>query len=80
MTEIFFECYSAPSLAFGIDSLFSYKYNKGTTGLVVSSSHTSTHLIPVIRSKAVMSKRHTFELGRRSRSGVPYEASTTEIP
>lgn len=55
MTEIVFECYSAPSLAFGIDSLFSYKYNNGTTGLVVSSSHTSTHLIPVIRSKAVMS-------------------------
>ena len=55
MTEIMFECYSVPSLAFGIDSLFSYKYNKGTNGLVVSSSHTSTHLIPVIRSKAIMS-------------------------
>lgn len=55
MTEIMFECYSAPSLAFGIDSLFSYKYNKGTSGLVVSSSHTSTHLIPVIHSKSIMS-------------------------
>ena len=55
MTEIIFECYSAPSLAFGIDSLFSFKYNNGTSGLVVSSSHTSTHLIPVLRSKAVMS-------------------------
>ena len=55
MTEIIFECYSAPSLAFGIDSLFSYKYNKGKSGLVLSSSHTSTHLIPVIDSKAMMS-------------------------
>ena len=55
MTEIMFECYSAPSLAFGIDSLYSYKYNKGHNGIVLSSSHTSTHVIPVINSKAVMS-------------------------
>ena len=55
MTEILFECYSATSLAYGIDSLFSYKYNKGTSGLIISSSHTSTHLIPVLKSKAIMS-------------------------
>lgn len=55
MTELLFECYSATSLAYGIDSLFSYKYNKGVTGLIVSSSHTSTHLIPVLNSKAMMS-------------------------
>lgn len=55
MTELLFECYSATSLAYGIDSLFSYKYNKGVTGLIVSSSHTSTHLIPILNSKAIMS-------------------------
>lgn len=55
MTELMFECYSATSLAYGIDSLFSYKYNKGVTGLIVSSSHTSTHLIPMLSSKAIMS-------------------------
>ena len=55
MTELLFECYSAPSLAYGIDSLFSFKFNKGHTGLVLSSSHTSTHLIPVINSKPSMS-------------------------
>ena len=55
MTELLFECYSAPSVAYGIDSLFSYKYNKGTSGLVIASSHSSTHVIPVLESKAVMS-------------------------
>lgn len=54
MTEIIFEAYSAPSLAFGIDSLFSYDYNNGKTGLVVSSSHSSTHVIPVLNSKAML--------------------------
>lgn len=70
MTEIVFECYSAPSLAFGIDSLFSFKYNNGTNGLVVSSSHTSTHLIPVLRSKAVMSSVTRLNWG--GAQGVEY--------
>ncbi|KAH6895392.1 actin-related protein, ARP5 class [Thelonectria olida] len=56
MTEIVFECYGAPSLAYGIDSLFSYRYNKGKTGLVVSSSYTSTHVIPVYNSKAMLAQ------------------------
>ena len=56
MTEIVFECYGAPSLAYGIDSLFSYRQNKGNTGLVVSSSYTSTHIIPVYNAKAMLSQ------------------------
>lgn len=55
MNEILFECYSATSVAYGIDALLSYKYNKGKSGLVISSSHSSTHLIPVISSKPIMS-------------------------
>ncbi|GAO16768.1 hypothetical protein UVI_02057850 [Ustilaginoidea virens] len=54
MTEIIFECYGAPSLAYGIDSLFSYRHNKGNTGLVISSSFTSTHVIPVYNAKAML--------------------------
>ena len=54
MTEILFECYSAPSVAYGVDSLFSYDYNGGSTGLVISSSHSSTHLIPVVKSKPIL--------------------------
>jgi actin-related protein 5 len=63
MTEIIFECYSAPSLAYGIDSLFSYDYNKGKTGLVVSSSHSSTHLIPVLNSKALLTQATRLNWG-----------------
>ncbi|KAL6718325.1 Actin-related protein 5 [Lecanora helva] len=55
MTELLFECYTAPSLAYGIDSLFSYKYNKGSNGHIISSSHSSTHVIPVINSKPITS-------------------------
>lgn len=64
MSEILFECYGAPSVAYGVDSLFSYKYNNGRTGLVVSSSHTSTHLIPVINSKPLLSQASRLNWGR----------------
>lgn len=63
MTEILFECYGAPSIAYGIDSLFSYRYNKGNTGLVVSSSYTSTHVIPVYNSKAMLAQATRLNWG-----------------
>ncbi|KAJ3508930.1 hypothetical protein NM208_g15744 [Fusarium decemcellulare] len=63
MTEIIFECYGAPSLAYGIDSLFSYRHNKGKTGLVVSSSYTSTHVIPVYNSKAMLGQATRLNWG-----------------
>ncbi|KKA29299.1 hypothetical protein TD95_005408 [Thielaviopsis punctulata] len=63
MSELVFECYGAPSLAYGIDSLFSFKYNQGSTGLVVSSSYTSTHVIPVVDSKALLSQATRLNWG-----------------
>ncbi|KAF2203394.1 actin-like ATPase domain-containing protein [Delitschia confertaspora ATCC 74209] len=64
MSEILFECYGAPSVAYGIDSLFSYNYNGGRHGLVVSSSYTSTHLIPVVDSKPLLSQTTRLNWGR----------------
>lgn len=64
MSEILFECYRAPSVAYGIDSLFSYAYNGGKHGLVVDSSYTSTHLIPVVDSKAILSQATRLNWGR----------------
>lgn len=64
MSEILFEAYGAPSVAYGIDSLFSYRYNDGKHGLVISSSYTATHLIPVINSKAVLSHATRLNWGR----------------
>ena len=64
MSEILFEAYGAPSVAYGIDSLFSYQYNGGKHGLVISSSYTATHLIPVINSKAVLSHATRLNWGR----------------
>lgn len=63
MNEILFECYSAPSVAVGIDSLFSYRYNGGKDGLIVSSSHSSTHVVPVLNSKPILSSAARLNWG-----------------
>lgn len=64
MNELLFECYSAPKIAYGIDSLFSYSYNGGNTGLVVSSSYTATHVIPVYNKKPLLSHATRLNWGR----------------
>jgi actin-related protein 5 len=64
MSEILFECYGAPSVAYGVDSLFSYSYNGGRTGLVMDSSYTSTHVIPVVDSKPLLAQATRLNWGR----------------
>lgn len=64
MSEILFELYNVPSAAYGIDSLFSYSYNGGHTGIVVSAANTSTHLIPVLDSKPLFSHATRLDWGR----------------
>ncbi|KAL9057558.1 MAG: hypothetical protein Q9162_002291 [Coniocarpon cinnabarinum] len=62
--EILFECYGASKVSYGIDSLFSYRQNRGSSGLVVSSAYTSTHLIPVFEQKPLLSHTTRLNWGR----------------
>lgn len=64
MSEVLFELYGAPKVAYGIDSLFSYHYNNGSNGLVVSSGYTSTHLIPVVDHKPLLGNASRLNWGR----------------
>lgn len=63
--ELFFEAYDVPSVAYGIDSLFSYRHNGGKDGLVVSSAHESTHIIPVVNGRGVLSQAKRINWGGR---------------
>ncbi|KAK4570452.1 Nuclear actin-protein involved in chromatin remodeling [Recurvomyces mirabilis] len=64
MSEILYELYSVPAVAYGVDSLFSYDFNGGRTGLVVSSAHMSTHLIPVVDRQPLISQATRLDWGR----------------
>jgi actin-related protein 5 len=64
MSEILFELYNVPSVAYGVDSLFSYNYNGGSTGLVISSANMSTHLIPVVDKQPLLTHATRLDCGR----------------
>ncbi|SGY61894.1 BQ5605_C007g04619 [Microbotryum silenes-dioicae] len=65
MSELLFEGYNTPSVAYGIDSLFAFHQSPSTTqdGLVISSSTSSTHVIPVLGGKAITSAAKKLNWG-----------------
>jgi actin-related protein 5 len=66
MSELLFETYSAPSISFGIDALFSYRQNvdnSNSTGLVISSGNHATHIIPVIQGRGILAQAKRLQWG-----------------
>ncbi|KAI5670650.1 hypothetical protein M9H77_11014 [Catharanthus roseus] len=58
MAELLFESYGVPSIAFGVDAAFSYRYNQRlgickTDGLAICSGFMTSHAIPIINGEPV---------------------------
>ncbi|KAL7253192.1 hypothetical protein ACSBR1_007678 [Camellia fascicularis] len=58
MAELLFESYGVPSVAFGVDAAFSYKYNQqlgvcDKDGLAICSGFTTSHVIPFVNGEPV---------------------------
>lgn len=57
MSELLFEAYSVPAVAYGVDALFSAYHSYAKKGnplcdaLIVSSGHQATHILPVLDGK-----------------------------
>lgn len=52
MAELLFECYNIPSIAYGVDCLFSYQHNNCPPyGLIISMGYHTTQVIPIIDGK-----------------------------
>ncbi|XP_008777311.1 actin-related protein 5 isoform X2 [Phoenix dactylifera] len=59
MAELLFETYGVPSIAFGVDAAFSYKFNQQhgictEDGLAVCAGVTTSHVIPFIKGEPVL--------------------------
>lgn len=64
MSELLFEGYNVPSLAYGVDSLFSYQHNKcPPDGLIVSLGYQAIHIIPVLQGQADIKNSKRINLG-----------------
>ncbi|KAI4307614.1 hypothetical protein L6164_030785 [Bauhinia variegata] len=60
MGELLFETYGVPSIAFGVDAAFSYKYNQlqgvcDKDGLAICPGFTTSHVIPFVDGEPVYS-------------------------
>ncbi|XP_020237379.1 actin-related protein 5 [Cajanus cajan] len=58
MGELLFETYGVPSIAFGVDAAFSYKYNQqqgvcDKDGLAMCPGFTTTHVIPFVDGEPI---------------------------
>ncbi|XP_057431125.1 actin-related protein 5 isoform X2 [Lotus japonicus] len=58
MGELLFETYGVPSIAFGVDAAFSYKYNQqqgvcDKDGLALCPGFTTTHVIPFVEGEPI---------------------------
>ena len=71
MSELLFEVYRVPKIAFGVDCLFSYRYNyqksqalaNCTDCFIVNSGAHSTHIIPILDGKVDLSHTKRINLG-----------------
>lgn len=66
MSELLFEGYSVSSVAYGIDALFSFYANEHSLdngGIVVSSGHTATHVLPVLGGRGALEQAKRISYG-----------------
>ncbi|XP_021776754.2 actin-related protein 5 isoform X2 [Papio anubis] len=73
MSELLFECYGIPKVAYGIDSLFSFYHNKPKnsmcSGLIISSGYQCTHVLPVLEGRLDAKNCKRINLGGSQAAG-----------
>ncbi|XP_052040121.1 actin-related protein 5 [Apodemus sylvaticus] len=73
MSELLFECYRIPKVAYGIDSLFSLYHNTPkhalSSGLVISSGYQCTHILPVLEGRLDAKNCKRINLGGSQAAG-----------
>eukprot|EP01132_Coremiostelium_polycephalum_P008575 gene8575-10548_t len=69
MNELLFECYSVPSVVYGVDSLFSYYGNRhlmddnGRNAMIIGSGYNTTHIFNVRDYKVQHSETKRINVG-----------------
>lgn len=64
MSELLFECYSVPSVSYGVDLLHSFQRNAiGDNGLIICCGYHTTHIVPVLNGKTQHAKSRRINLG-----------------
>lgn len=55
-SELLFELYGAPSVTYGVDSLFAFSRQQHRDGMALNLGHNSTTVIPVVDGRGILSR------------------------
>ena len=55
-SELLFELYGAPSVIYGIDSLFAFSRQKHLDGLAINLGHNASTVIPIVSGRGVLKR------------------------
>ncbi|KAB0399053.1 hypothetical protein E2I00_004195, partial [Balaenoptera physalus] len=73
MSELLFECYGIPTVAYGVDSLFSFYHNNPknliSSGLIISSGYQCTHILPILEGRLDAKNCKRINLGGSQAAG-----------
>lgn len=81
MSELLFECYDVPRVAYGVDALFGFRHSRHPeSGLCVSFGHHATHVIPVLGGRAVAGRARRLNLGGNQMIGYLHRLLQLKYP
>ncbi|KAJ8300360.1 hypothetical protein KUTeg_021879 [Tegillarca granosa] len=73
MSELLFECYHVPQVAYGIDAMFSLyanqAYTENSDSLIVSCGYQTTHILPVLNGRIDSMNCRRINLGGATLDG-----------
>ncbi|CAG9861662.1 unnamed protein product [Phyllotreta striolata] len=66
MSELLFECYGVPGVAYGVDALFSHHFARPKpleNALIINLGYQTCHVIPVINNKTLFENTRRLNIG-----------------
>ena len=86
MSELLFECYCVPRVAYGIDALFSYYHNAKPSqrseydALILSCGYQATHVLPILAGQLCASNCQRINVGGAAIDGFMQRVLQLKYP
>ncbi|ODN97180.1 hypothetical protein I350_08160 [Cryptococcus amylolentus CBS 6273] len=79
-SELLFELYNAPSVTYGVDSLFAFSRQKKRDGLAINLGHQTTTVIPIFDGKALIGQSKRLPWGGAQASELLLKLAQLKYP
>ncbi|TYJ51768.1 hypothetical protein B9479_007640 [Cryptococcus floricola] len=79
-SELLFELYNAPSVTYGVDSLFAFSRQKKRDGLAINLGHQATTVIPIFDGKALIGQSKRLPWGGAQASELLLKLAQLKYP